>query len=669
MAELRPGPQPSSLAGLRAATLAAVLCGHVAAVIAEVLPAIALGGSAALLVGAATAAERATPATAGRLRQAATAGALVLAIVMFPRALGTESDGGARGVLGPLLVGVSIAQALTWRTRRDLQGGLGCAAGLLVLGGSFAPDLLVGLPLVAGWWALLLAGVLAQRVRGFEGVDAVAQVRPVGSSTPSPPPRGPLLVATGLAAVLGLVAFLLIPAPVSAGLQSRLAAATGAGGAGSLRATYGARIFSADRVDLRLRGDLTDRPIATVPANSPDLWRATIYSRYDGTAWTKESRRLRRIPGPPYALTDALPAGPTRADRVELQARTEGTVWSPGRPVGLAFDQAATVFQDVSGGLRGFGSRGTGSSYRVTSEVLPTDPAVLRAATGPDVTGWRDLPPIPPRVTELARSLTASAPSRIDAVRAVEEHLAKSASYRTDSPVPAPGEDAVDRFLFVDRVGFCEQFAAAETVLLRAAGIPARFVAGLAYGAPPSGGNRLFREKDLHTWVEVFHPGIGWVASDPTAGAQRAEAATTSLRGRVVSAINAGLRAAQQAPGGRPGLALALLVATAVVALALRLRPRRVRPATPRPRLALSRTPGPALAAFLRLDERLGVRRRRPAESLGELRDRLGLGGEPAAALTVVEEECYGATPPARAGEAAAVLDRIWETGAAKVGR
>jgi hypothetical protein len=64
---------------------------------------------------------------------------------------------------------------------------------------------------------------------------------------------------------------------------------------------------------------------------------------------------------------------------------------------------------------------------------------------------------------------------------------------------------------------------------------------------------------------------------------------------------------------------------------------------------------GPALAAFLRLDGRLGSRRRRPAESLRELGSRL----DPAVAeaLHVVEQEVYGPTAP-DATRAVEVLDR-----------
>ena len=69
---------------------------------------------------------------------------------------------------------------------------------------------------------------------------------------------------------------------------------------------------------------------------------------------------------------------------------------------------------------------------------------------------------------------------------------------------------------------------------------------------------------------------------------------------------------------------------------------------------------GPALAAFLRWDARLGGRGRRPAESLGEMRERLQLAGEPAQAVRTVEQECYGPVRPAQAAAAAVqVLDNL----------
>lgn len=84
---------------------------------------------------------------------------------------------------------------------------------------------------------------------------------------------------------------------------------------------------------------------------------------------------------------------------------------------------------------------------------------------------------------------------------------------------PAPlGRDAMDDFLFSTHEGFCEHYASAFTVLMRAAGIPARVVTGYQGGYWNTMGNYLLvRQSDAHAWSEVWLSGRGWVRTDPTA--------------------------------------------------------------------------------------------------------------------------------------------------------
>jgi transglutaminase-like putative cysteine protease len=92
---------------------------------------------------------------------------------------------------------------------------------------------------------------------------------------------------------------------------------------------------------------------------------------------------------------------------------------------------------------------------------------------------------------------------------------------------PAPlGRDAVDDFLFDTHEGFCEHYSSAFTVLMRAAGIPARVVTGYQGGYWNKLGNYLLvRNSDAHAWSEVWLAGRGWVRVDPT-GAVRPERVT-----------------------------------------------------------------------------------------------------------------------------------------------
>lgn len=75
----------------------------------------------------------------------------------------------------------------------------------------------------------------------------------------------------------------------------------------------------------------------------------------------------------------------------------------------------------------------------------------------------------------------------------------------------------VDNFLFSERKGFCEHFAASFAYLMRAAGVPARLVGGYLGGQKnPYGDYWIIRQSDAHVWVEVLLDGEIWQRVDPT---------------------------------------------------------------------------------------------------------------------------------------------------------
>ncbi len=79
-------------------------------------------------------------------------------------------------------------------------------------------------------------------------------------------------------------------------------------------------------------------------------------------------------------------------------------------------------------------------------------------------------------------------------------------------------DDPIDQFLFETQAGFCEHYATAFVVLMRAAGIPARVVTGYLGGkVNPVDGYFVVRQRDAHAWAEVWLEGKGWTRVDPTA--------------------------------------------------------------------------------------------------------------------------------------------------------
>lgn len=99
--------------------------------------------------------------------------------------------------------------------------------------------------------------------------------------------------------------------------------------------------------------------------------------------------------------------------------------------------------------------------------------------------------------------------------QAVREYVKNSAAYSLGTPrPPADTEDFVYWFLNESDTGYCVHFASAATVLLRAAGIPARYVEG--YTVDVTSQKTTVRGDMAHAWVEYYVEGLGWVILDPT---------------------------------------------------------------------------------------------------------------------------------------------------------
>ena len=103
-----------------------------------------------------------------------------------------------------------------------------------------------------------------------------------------------------------------------------------------------------------------------------------------------------------------------------------------------------------------------------------------------------------------------------DVVRRALEYFNRQPFVYTLQP-PLSGARPVDGFLFETRRGFCEHYASAFTLLMRAAGIPARVVTGYLGGEEnPIDGFYTIRQSDAHAWAEVWYEDQGWVRIDPT---------------------------------------------------------------------------------------------------------------------------------------------------------
>ena len=75
-------------------------------------------------------------------------------------------------------------------------------------------------------------------------------------------------------------------------------------------------------------------------------------------------------------------------------------------------------------------------------------------------------------------------------------------------------KDIVD-FLTKTKRGYCEQFAGSMALMARTIGLPSRVAIGFGFGARV-GDKYTITTREAHAWVEIYFPGAGWVAFEPT---------------------------------------------------------------------------------------------------------------------------------------------------------
>ncbi len=134
-----------------------------------------------------------------------------------------------------------------------------------------------------------------------------------------------------------------------------------------------------------------------------------------------------------------------------------------------------------------------------------------------DARPWLELPRVPSAVTDLVDRLTGGESSPYLRARAITDYFADPANgfqYSLKTKVGDSGSDLVD--FLKNKLGFCQQYAAATAVMFRAANIPARVVLGYMHPLPDSSGNFIVSTLDAHAWVEAYFKGVGWVPFDPT---------------------------------------------------------------------------------------------------------------------------------------------------------
>jgi len=576
--------------------------------------------------------------------------------------------------LAELFLWVQLLHSMDVPARRDLMFSLVSSLTLILAGAvlsvslSFAPWLVV--------WAVaaLTSLVLAYR-RDLAVLPALERMTTATDSAGNL--LRPVLGVVVIVAVLATGALLLVPAAgtsTSLAFPSRLPAAVripvpgglsnpslGAGDPArrgdqndrSARKSFGYFGFS-DSLDTSLRGRPDNTLVLRVKAPAPDFWRGQTFDQWDGRRWTQSDVRPRPLgDGPPIDLPatpgdERLRSADEFVQTFYVERPGPNLVFGAYAPSQLYFPDR-TVFQLDDGSVRSATEMPRGTVYTTVSRRPAVTAAALRDAwTVPPpaaiASRYLELPPsTSARTRALAQDVTKDAPTVYDKVRALEQWMSTNTRYSLDAPPLRDGADAVDQFMFVDRVGFCEQIGTSLVVMLRSLGVPARLAVGYVPGERnPFTGLYEVRADDAHSWAEVWFPGVGWQAFDPTADVPLAGDAGVRAAGSGLLPYLLRHLPRLSAVVVDTGIALGAIVLLLVVGVRL-VGWRRRRRTRPRPSWADLH-----LARLERVGARLGTPRR-PEQTLHEYAralERVGVPAEPLQRIVAgIELDAFSGEP------------------------
>ena len=292
-----------------------------------------------------------------------------------------------------------------------------------------------------------------------------------------------------------------------------------------------AELSLSDEVAFRVQFD-------TPPARQAMYWRGPVLDHFDGRSWS--TSRVLPYPSVPASIQVAADA-PRHRYAVTLEPTGQRWLFALEAAIDIdprwasrsSVDDAFTLMARNEIGQRIRYEMASSTDYRLGADETPSS---LR--------NWLQLPRgSSPRTLALAARWAAEGLSPAALVDRALRMFAEQPFHYTLRP-PLLDQEPVDEFLFDTRAGFCEHFASAFVVLMRALDVPARVVTGYQGGALNSVDDYwIVRQSDAHAWAEVWLAGRGWLRVDPTGAVapERIERGAPRNMGAIADRFDAGL--------------------------------------------------------------------------------------------------------------------------------
>jgi transglutaminase-like putative cysteine protease len=273
----------------------------------------------------------------------------------------------------------------------------------------------------------------------------------------------------------------------------------------------------ADVGDYLTRG--RDAELMRIKSPEPMLWRGGTLDHFDGVRW---SSTVDRVEDDGEEISDSIPTRKVVQEVKVLQAET--SLLFGGYQISNASVPYATEHSD--GSWTSALPLTEGASYRVLSQI--PQPSVVQLETAgidypaPVREKFLQLPEDRPEVlAETAQEIQDDYAPRTpyDVARAIERYLISDGGFTYNIGADYTRADkAIEEFLGDEREGFCTQFATSMALLSRELGLPSRVVYGATTGKEKEPGEYVVTGYNMHTWVEVYFPSVGWYPFDPTPG-------------------------------------------------------------------------------------------------------------------------------------------------------
>ena len=265
--------------------------------------------------------------------------------------------------------------------------------------------------------------------------------------------------------------------------------------------------------------DGRDTKLLRIKSSEPLLWRGGTLDHFDGMRW---SSTVQAGEDDSEEISANVPTSEV-VQRIEVEEAETNLLFGGYRISSVSVPEAQERSDGSWASSRPFAK---GSSYRVLSQVpQPTVPQLEASGTDyPEVVREKflQLPAHRPEVlTETAGRIQADYQPRTPyaAARAIERYLVHDGSFTYNINVDYGRADkAIEEFLGEGKEGFCTQFATSMALLARELGIPSRVVYGATPGTEVEQSEYLVTGSNMHTWVEIYFPGVGWYSFNPTPG-------------------------------------------------------------------------------------------------------------------------------------------------------